>query len=104
LMKNLSRDSEGGFEWKMNFPAIYKHYQDILAGIETDSAFEDETLFIRGEQSNYIQDSDWQTILKLFPKAHLETVPNAGHWVHADQPKVLLEIVQVFLTKGLFEG
>jgi len=99
LMKNLSRNPESGFEWKMNFPAIHAHYQDILAGIEVDATFEGETLFIRGEKSNYIQDSDWQNILKLFPKAQLETVAHAGHWVHADQPKALLEIVQSFLTK-----
>lgn len=97
LMKNLSRNPESGFEWKMNFPAIHAHYQDILTGIEVDTTFEGETLFIRGEKSNYIQDSDWQNILKLFPQAHLETVSNAGHWVHADQPQALLEMVQSFL-------
>lgn len=99
LMKNLSRNPEGGFEWKMNFPAINAHYQDILAGIEVDDRFEGETLFIRGEHSNYIQDSDWQNILKLFPKAQLETISHAGHWVHADQPKILLEMVARFLMK-----
>ena len=99
LMKNLSRNPQGGFEWKMNFPAINAHYQDILAGIEMEATFEGDTLFIRGEQSKYIQDADWQAILKLFPQARLETVSNAGHWVHADQPKVLLEMVRSFLFK-----
>ncbi|MFN7115202.1 MAG: alpha/beta fold hydrolase [Saprospiraceae bacterium] len=99
LMKNLSRTPEGGFEWKMNFPAIYNHYQDILAPIEVEANFEGETLFIRGEKSNYIQDADWQNILSKFPHAQLETIANAGHWVHADQPKILLEKVSNFLLQ-----
>lgn len=97
LMKNLSRTPEGSFEWKMNFQAIYKHYQDILAPIEVDGVFEGDTFFIRVEKSNYIKDEDWQGILSKFPNASLETIANAGHWVHADQPKVLLEKVMQFL-------
>lgn len=97
LMKNLSRTPEGKYEWKMNFTAINNHYQDILAPIESNAAFNGETLFIRGANSRYIQEEDWQAILKLFPNAHLKTIANAGHWVHADQPKALLEAVQSFL-------
>ncbi len=97
LMKNLSRTPDGGFEWKMNFSAIYHHYQDILAPIEVQARFEGDTLFIRGEKSYYIQDADWQGILLKFPNAKLETIAKAGHWVHADQPKVLLEKVTNFL-------
>jgi pimeloyl-ACP methyl ester carboxylesterase len=98
LMKNLSRNPEGGFEWKMNFPAIYNHYQDILAPVEVNAVFNGEALFIRGDRSDYVQDADWANIVKLFPKAQLKTVENAGHWVHADQPQVLLEMVQKFFT------
>ncbi len=99
LMKNLSRNPEGGFEWKMNFPIIYKHYDDILAAV-SGKPFEGETLFIRGALSNYIQDSDWQNILQLLPNAQLQTVANAAHWVHAEQPQSLLELVVSFLTEA----
>lgn len=97
LMKNLSRNTDGSFEWKMNFPAINAHYADILDTIKVDATFEGEALFIRGEKSKYIQDFDWKNILKLFPNAQLETVANAGHWVHAEQPNALLEVVRNFL-------
>lgn len=93
LMKNLSRTKEGSFEWKMNLPAIYNHYEDILAGVESNTPFEGATLFIRGQKSNYIQDSDWPLIQTLFPAARLATVPNAGHWVHADAPDALVQLL-----------
>lgn len=99
LMKNLSRNTDGSFEWKMNFPALNAHYADILDTIKVDATFEGKALFIRGEKSKYIQDADWQNIVKFFPKAYLETIPNAGHWVHAEQPKALLEIVRNFLSE-----
>lgn len=98
LMKNLTRIPEGGFEWKMNFPVIYKHYEDILAPISSDFPFEGDALFVRGGKSNYIQDTDWQQILTLFPNAKLETIADAGHWVHAEQPQRLLQVVSDFLN------
>ncbi len=99
LMKNLSRTKDGSFEWKMNFQAIYNHYQDILDTVKGNDPFEGETLFIRGEHSKYILDDDWDAILQLFPNAELKTIENAGHWVHADQPEALLGAVRRFLAR-----
>ncbi|MEN0049672.1 MAG: alpha/beta fold hydrolase [Bacteroidota bacterium] len=99
LLKNLTRSKAGGYEWKMNFPEIDKHYQNILANIEAEnkSPFDGKTLFIRGANSNYIQDADADLIETLFPQSTLETVPQAGHWVHAEQPQALLELLRNFL-------
>jgi pimeloyl-ACP methyl ester carboxylesterase len=33
----------------------------------------------------------------LFPNAELVTIPGAGHWVHAEKPKELLEVLKGFL-------
>lgn len=99
LMKNLSRTKEGSFEWKMNFQAIYNHYEDILDKVKGNTPFKGDTLFLRGEHSKYILDDDWDAILQLFPNAELETIKNAGHWVHADQPEALLDSVRLFLAR-----
>jgi pimeloyl-ACP methyl ester carboxylesterase len=103
LMKNLSRVSpqppEGGnsFEFKMNLPVIYKHYGDILAPIESDSTFDKPTLFIRGAQSKHILLPEDEPLIKsLFPDAAFATVENAGHWVHADQPAILTDLLLNF--------
>ncbi len=96
LMKNLTRNSENGFEWKMNLPVLFREYPSILAAVEGEP-FEGETLFVRGGNSNYILDKDWTGITKLFPNAKLETIIGSGHWVHADKPKELLALLHQFL-------
>jgi pimeloyl-ACP methyl ester carboxylesterase len=98
LLKNMSRSSKGGYQWKMNLPVIYEHYQEILSRIDGDTPFEGETLFVRGGRSNYIADSDMPDILRLFPSARLETIPTAGHWIHADAPDEFCEYLHHFLT------
>lgn len=97
LLKNLTRTKEGGYRWKMNLFEIHKYYPDILKNIESNATYEGEALFIRGGQSKYIQDSDWASVLEYFPNAQLITVENAGHWVHAEAPKELLQLISEFL-------
>lgn len=101
LLKNLSRRPEnegGGFEWKVNLPVLFENYSEIMKGIESDFPFEKETIFIRGGNSDYIKDADFQQLMTIFPKATLETVEGAGHWVHAEKPKELFEILNTFLA------
>jgi len=98
LMKNLTRNKEGGYRWKMNLNLLIKHYQDILAGIVFDEVVDTPTLFIRGGKSSYILEEDIETISNHFEDIKLETVEGAGHWVHAEQPNELLSIVRSFLS------
>jgi len=97
LLKNITREDDGSFAWKMNLSALWKHYSDILAPVSGPTPFEKPTLFIRGSRSNYIKDSDWEPTKRLFPNAELATIEGAGHWVHADKPKELLEVLKGFL-------
>jgi esterase len=99
LLKNLSRTTEGGFEWKMNLPVIYRDYAKILEPLSSEGPFEGQTLFIRGEKSGYVKDEDLLRIQELFPHSALQTVASAGHWVHADQPAVLKAMVEAFLGR-----
>ncbi len=98
LMKNLTRNKEGGYRWKMNLNLLIKHYQDILAGITFDDILDTPTLFIRGGNSRYIPDEDVESISSNFEDMKLETVQDAGHWVHAEQPNELLSIIRSFLS------
>ena len=99
LMKNLTRDKAGGYRLKMNLSVLHKYYNEILAAVESSDPFDGETLFIRGGRSKHISDGDEKTIKPLFPKAQIEIVQNAGHWVHADAPVELLEMVKRFIDK-----
>ncbi len=97
LLKNITRNPDGSFAWKMNLPVLFEQYQEVLRPL-SGTPFLKPTLFIRGGRSHYIRTEDWPGILTLFPNAQLETIEAAGHWVHADQPAALLEIIQHFLT------
>jgi len=99
LLKNLTNDKKGGYKWKMNLPVIYENYQRILATIESEDTFDNATLFIRGDESNYIVAEDLKQIKLLFPTATLTTIAGAGHWVHAVAPNELLAIVTNFLSQ-----
>jgi len=95
LMKNLTRNQTGGFRWKMNLPVIYEHYEEILAAMPEEQ-FEGETLFIRGANSGYLPVELDNSILSRFPNASQVSF-EAGHWVHAESPKELMDSVRNFL-------
>jgi len=97
LLKNLTRNKEGGYQWKMNLPVIYDNYQRILAPPDRMETVDMPTLFIRGGASDYILDSDMPDIKSYFSEASFETIAGAGHWVHAEAPAKFLEILQGFL-------
>ena len=100
LLKNITREDDGTFTWKMNLPVLWKYYQNILAPV-TGAPFEKPTLFIRGSRSNYIKDHEWEKAKLLFPNAQLVTIEGAGHWVHADKPAELLAILKQFLDSSI---
>jgi len=92
LMKNLSRNvKEGGFSWKMNLQTIYDYYEDILDFERFEEKCEVDTLFIKGEKSEYITSENLEIISSQFSNAKVKTIEDSGHWVHADKPTILLE-------------
>lgn len=91
LLKNMTRKQGGGFELKMNLPAIEKAYPEIIGSANINNEFDGEVLFIKGANSRYIIDEDMELIFNLYPNAKIETVANAGHWVHAENYEGFLE-------------
>ncbi len=98
LLKNLGRDSAGGFFWKMNLRGLWENYPQLGNAISASVSFTKPTLFIRGEKSNYINETNEPLIHELFPQAEIQTIISAGHWVHADQPGEFLKCVLKFLA------
>lgn len=98
ILKNLSINKETqGYEWKMNLPVIYAAYQEVLGKGDLSTPFENPTLFIKGAQSDYILPEEFESYKEYFPNASLKTIEKAGHWVHAEQPKLFLEVLTNFL-------
>jgi esterase len=113
LLKNVRREGAdrdangnvngGGFSWRINLPALRKNLDRILDGLDVErieaaggiTGF--PALFIAGEKSDYIRPEDHSMIRRVFPGASIVTLPNAGHWVHAEQPALLLKNIKYFL-------
>ncbi len=98
ILKNLNRDSENQYSWKINLDALEAHIDRIGEGLPDVAQFDKPTLFIGGKKSNYIQSDDELIIQKHFSDYQIEMVDGAGHWVHAEKPKELLTLVLNFLS------
>jgi len=96
LLKNLHREQDGTYRWKMNLPLLRKEYARILE-FPFQGQFPGSTLFLRGGQSDYIRPGDEGLLGRYFPAYRLRTLEGAGHWVHAEQPAAFLEEVKAFL-------
>jgi pimeloyl-ACP methyl ester carboxylesterase len=99
LLKNLVHHPNGSFSWKLNLRAIRENYSELNESLPVDRACDRPTLFLRGQASDYVLDTDWPLIQRLFPRAELVTIPAAGHWLHADSPETFLDAVRNFLAK-----
>ncbi|MBI2281528.1 MAG: alpha/beta fold hydrolase [Bacteroidetes bacterium] len=99
LLKNLYWVAQDQLAFRFNLGAISKNIDEVGAEIEFTSPFYQHTLFIRGDHSNYILDSDFEQIFTIFPNAQIKTIENSGHWVHAEQPFTFLSLVKAFLLR-----
>ena len=97
LLKNLNREKEGGYSWKMNLDLLSEEIEEVIDITPIPFPIPTPTLFIRGGESGYILNSDFDRIEALFPNSEIETIEGAGHWVHAEKPQELVELIQGFL-------
>jgi esterase len=96
LLKSLYWNDEKQLVFRFNLDSIAKHIENVGQELHPDWQFSKPTLFIKGGNSNYIKDEDEEGIFHHFPDADLETIPNAGHWLHAEQPDVFYDLVMRF--------
>ncbi|MGC9374886.1 MAG: alpha/beta fold hydrolase [Bacteroidales bacterium] len=104
LLKNVSRTKDNQFKWSLNLESISNELENIMDGLTIEN-FKDgngitgfPVLFIKGGKSDYIESTDREAIKTVFPFAEIEIIPNAGHWLHAEQPNLFLKIIQNFLA------
>jgi len=93
LLLNLQK-SESGFNWRMHLEHVYNNYSNLLKAVLPESPVPHAGTFIKGENSDYLSEEDWQQFSPLFPNMQLHRINNAGHWVHADQPEQFLQTLK----------
>ncbi len=97
LLTNLKRNEKGGFGWRVNLSGLRANRLEMTKAVEFSNPCSVPSLFIRGENSAYIDRSDLAHIRRLFPAASFRTIQGAGHWVHADAPQEFIRVVREFL-------
>jgi len=97
LMKSLYWKEPGQLAFRFNLAVFNKNRNEIGKALPEDVIFNKPTLYVRGGNSNYILNEDFENIKQHFPYADIETIPNVGHWLHAENPKLFYEITSSFL-------
>jgi pimeloyl-ACP methyl ester carboxylesterase len=92
LLKSLYWLEPGQLAFRFNLAVFNTKMDEIGKPLPEQSVFYNPTLFIRGAKSNYIVDEDFENIKKHFPDSKIETIPNAGHWLHAENPKLFYQL------------
>jgi len=99
LLKNLYWKTQNEMALRMNLEALQSNILEIGKALPLGATYPKETLFIRGGRSGYIKDSDKSQIEKHFENYRIETVANAGHWIHAEKREEFYDLSLEFLKK-----
>jgi esterase len=114
LLSNLLRVGNSGpnkYKWRFNLHALHDNLPTMASfpyhppnintnsGILNKNQFHNPTLFIKGERSNLIPEESLPIINAFFPNHKLVEFPNAGHWIHTENPKLFDETLKNFLEK-----
>nr|WP_315195546.1 alpha/beta fold hydrolase [uncultured Flavobacterium sp.] len=97
LMKSLFWQEPGQLAFRFNLKVFNEKIDEIGKALASGLVFEKPVLFIRGGSSNYILDSDFDGIKDHFPSSGIVTIPNVGHWLHAENPIMFCKFVSDFL-------
>ncbi|MCL6274971.1 alpha/beta fold hydrolase [Muricauda sp. 2012CJ35-5] len=98
LLKNLYWAEPGKLGLRLNYSVLKDKMDEIGESIDTNATFDGPTLFLRGDRSEYILPNDYTEIKRHFPKADIQTIEKAGHWLHAENPSQFFDKSIAFLN------
>lgn len=98
LLKNLYWIEKGKLALRMNLDVLTENVSEVGEALPTHAKFEGDTLFLRGDKSEYIGNQDQAIIKNHFPEANIITISNAGHWLHAENPEDFYNAVTNFVN------
>lgn len=97
LLKNLYWVEKGKLGLRMNLEVLKNEVAEIGEPLPSQARFEKDTLFLKGDRSEYVGLEDEIIIKNHFPKAKVVTIANAGHWLHAENPDDFFDAVIQFV-------
>ena len=97
LLKNLYWIEKGKLGLRVNLPILKEGVSEVGEALAVHATCTKPTLFLRGDKSEYIGVQDESIISNHFPNSEIGTIKNAGHWLHAENPKDFFEEVMRFI-------
>lgn len=99
LLKNLRRNANGQFEWKLNLRTLNDSLVNILSGGNIGQypqlpVYGFPVFFVKGAQSDYIDDDGYEAITKAFPEAKICIMEGCTHLLHAEKPDEFVSVVK----------
>lgn len=86
--------------WRLNLAALDAGMPDLIgwdSGLDK-RPFTGRALFLYGGASDYMTPLLQPRVREVFPRAEFETIPGAGHWLHAEKPAEFLGAVSGWLS------
>ncbi|MEE4187487.1 MAG: alpha/beta fold hydrolase [Roseobacter sp.] len=84
--------------WRLNLDTLEAEMDKIMSFPDLAGQFDGTTLFLTGAQSDYVLPEHRPLIKSLFPHAYFAKLKDAGHWLHADQPRAFEAALRSFLA------
>ena len=81
MLKNLYWKEKGQLALRMNLKVLTEQIESVGQALPTEAVYDKDTLFLRGDKSNYIADDDKPLIHHHFPNAQIVTIENTGIYV-----------------------
>jgi esterase len=100
LMQNLVMHNDH-FDWRINLLGISAAMPQ-LCGFPSEllgARFERPVTVIAGANSDYVKRNDGADFQPMFTQVETHVLPDAGHWVHADQTAAFLACVRQALSR-----
>lgn len=97
LLKSYAKNEDNEFSWRFNVDTLFSQYGNILSLIKANDSCLCNTLFIKGNDSDYILPEYRSAIMDLFPNAKAKVIQGAGHWLHAQKPEAVNKSINDFL-------
>lgn len=98
LLQSLAIEN-GAARWKLNLGALAEGMAGLIGFPDLDGGYDGPALFLHGSASDYVAAEHHGTIRRLFPKAEIDALEGAGHWLHAEQPQAFVAAVNGWLGR-----
>lgn len=97
LLKSFAKNDSGQWQWRFNLAALSNQYKNILSNIDANDSCLCDTLFIKGNDSDYILPQHRDAIMSQFNNAKAKIIHGTGHWLHAQKPQAVNKSIIDFL-------